>query len=416
MMTFHIAYVKHAIDITKSGRFQVICDNKEIEAAGVIYTTPYYKPYSNGGFFAVPTANSKIIVSWNPSLKEAYYISTVMEDGNALLEPESAGDSSNFRTTPIIKEPNKKYEGFANSTLTFTNDEYNGLVIEDRNAKTILVNETRLQNNGKIVSLNSSPQVDNVAILNDHGDGMKIYGLPESAEGQPPLPKRSIETRSLHDQKMVSDKGSIDLKVVDGKDITIENDSTGMNSVGGVLSGRTGNVNVFSKYKNIRLSAKGLEADGGQIILETLTSKIIVSNRGISLLTIGGGIEISVGGAITFLGAPVPGVGGVGGTGESSQMNMPETDLVINAKSIKFVGREKVEIQSVGPIDIESPSGVYLNPRPEIPSGAILAGFAALLPLWPLVNSKFKVSGSRGGANGETNFDKEYPCGTGFSI
>lgn len=415
-MTFHIAYVKHAIDVSKSGRIQVTCDNKDIETAGVIYTTPYYKAYTDGGFFAVPTANSKIIVSWNPDLKEAYYISTVMSDGNTFMEPESLSNSDNFRTTSMLKDPDKKYQGFANSTLTFTNDEYNGLVIEDRNSKTILVNETRLQNNGKIVSLNSSPQVDNVAVLNDHGDGMKIYGLPESAEGQPPLPKRSIETRSLHDQKMVSDKGSIDLRVVDGKDITIENDSTGINSVGGVLSGRTGNVNVFSKYKNIRLSAKGLEADGGQIILETLTSKIIVSNRGISLLTIGGGIEISVGGAITFLGAPVPGVGGVGGFGEETKMDMQETDLVINAKSIKFVGREKVEIQSTGPIDIESPTGVYLNPRPELTPGAILAGIGALLPLWPLVNPKFKVSGSRGGANGETTFDNEYPCGTGFGI
>ena len=137
----------------------------------------------------------------------------------------------------------------------------------------------------------ASPEVDCVKLSNGHGDYIKLNGIPESSvAGTFSSPKRSLEARTFLNQNFVTDRGGIDLTAMDGKDITIENRSSGFFSWGGFFGPRAGNVNIFSKYKNINLSAKAPfyvptegPNSGGKVMIETGNAQVTVSRDGVTI-------------------------------------------------------------------------------------------------------------------------------------
>lgn len=275
------AQVTSNVDVSRTGLIQISCQD-EPSITEAHYTTPYHRPYFNGGVFAIPAEKSMVLIAYNSSKKKAYYLSTIIDEEE--IETSGAALDGKLFERPLVGLQNKLYEGFAPAVMKFKNDEDNGLTITDKNAKKYMVNETRLNSGGKILSLNSSPEIDSVLLDNGHGDFVKLTGMPQSAVGLPPDPKRSLQAKTFLSQEFVSDRGSVDLRVLEGKDVTIENDSTGFMSVNGFGGFRSGNINIFSKWKNIRLAAKGLLVpNGGQIILETALSKIWATNIGIAL-------------------------------------------------------------------------------------------------------------------------------------
>lgn len=288
-MIIYTAQVTSNMDPARAGYVQIFCQD-EPRATEAIYTTPFYKAHTNGGFFAAPVENSNILIAFDPKTSKAYYLSTVMETVETFADNYKSEQSTKLRETPIIKDQQELYEGWGPASVILKNEEENGLRITDRNAKKYMVNETRLNNEGKILSLNSSPEIDSVLLDNGHGDYLKITGMPESAVGLPPEPKRSLQAKTFLSQEFTSDRGGIDIRVVEGKDITIENDSTGFMSLGGVGGIKSGNVNIFSRWKNVRLAAKGVlplapDFSGGKVILETAVSKTLLTNNGITLKT-----------------------------------------------------------------------------------------------------------------------------------
>lgn len=302
-MKIYTAQVKSTLDLARMGIIQVACED-EPKITEAYYTTPYHRPFTTGGMFAIPAERSNILIAFDEKTSKAYYLSTIIDSPQIDVAASIITDSVTQLTppniasaflgnvakkvfkSPLVGDQTKLYEGFAPAVMKFKNDEDNGLSITDKNAKKYMVNETRLNSGGKYLSLNSSPEIDCVQLDNGHGDFLKITGMPQSAVGLPPDPKRSLQAKTFLSQEFVSDRGGIDLRVVEGKDINIENDSTGFMSVFGVGGFRSGNVNIFSKWKNIRLAAKGFIFPpniGGQIILETALSKIFTTNLGIAM-------------------------------------------------------------------------------------------------------------------------------------
>lgn len=375
-MKIYTAQVKSSLDVARMGIIQITCTD-EPRATEAYYTTPYHKPFRTGGMFAIPAENSNILIAFDDKNLKAYYLSTIIDADEAgkannvakslvqvVANPVAAAATGplGFLTkpllnkvadklfkTPIVGDQTKLYEGFAPAVMKFKNDEDNGLSITDKNAKKYMVNETRLNSGGKYLSLNSSPEIDCVHLDNGHGDFLKITGMPQSAVGLPPDPKRSLQAKTFLSQEFVSDRGGIDLRVVEGKDINIENDSTGFMSVGGVGGFRSGNVNIFSKWKNIRLAAKGFIFPpnvGGQIILETALSKIFTTNLGIAMKA----------------GLPV--------VGASLEMDAATGTVVIKNTISKIImtnigislrcGLASIELTPAGVINLTAPLGINL--------------------------------------------------------
>lgn len=368
-MTFSLykAQVGSTLDFTRHGVVQVKCaDEPKIKEA--IYASPYYKAYSKGGVFAPPALNSTILVAYDSKKNKAYYVTTILEDGEEFYDdkfpsPETGFTAENaFRTTPVVANPNELYQDLAPATMTFKNDEDNGLAITNRNSPTRMVNETTLNNGRKHLSLMSSPESDGVVLDNGHGDWIRINGVPKSAVGLPPTGARNVQIKSLLGQHYVSHMGGIDMCVTDGKDINIQNTSTGWWTLGGLFGPRSGNVNLFSKYATVRLSAKGVEPtpqDGGSVLIETATANVLVSNNAITIrMDSGGEIEINgTNGAITLTSLSAI-------TLDAPKISLNAADSIdMTAESINIGNGDTktVNIYSSEVVNIDGPDALNLN-------------------------------------------------------
>lgn len=372
-MKIYRAEVKSNLDISRTGIVQIYCpDNANITEA--IYTSPYFAPYFTGGIFAPPEENAGIIIAFDERTKKSYYLSTIVDDDNIVydsVESESKKLSEALRTTSIVGNPLALYNDVTPATMTFKNYENNGLEIKNINSKTRMVNETCLVNNGKKISLNSSPEADSIVLDNGHGDCIKMTSLPKSAVGLPVEPQRAIQIKSEMGQEYVTNRGGIDIRVTDGKDITIENGSTGWYALAGLLKfgiGKSGNVNIFSKYRTIRLAAKGTlptPANGGSIIIETATSEILVTNNAITISTNAGGqIVVDASGRITLNSISNVSV-------EAPNISLNATNSVdINAPRVNLGGlsTSSLNVFSTNTVNIDGPTALNLNTNIARPS------------------------------------------------
>ena len=371
-MKIYLAQVTSNMDISRTGIIQISCP-EEPRITEAIYTSPYYTPYTKGGFFAIPEENSNILIAYNVKTNKAYYISTVLDDGSEFYDekfpsPETATDPNNLlRSTPIIAEPYRVYKDFSPAVVTLKNNEDNGLEVRKFKEELRYVNETSLVNERKHLTLASSPEVDSVILDNGHGDYLRINAEPKSATGLPIESSRSIEMKSEMGQNFVTNRGGLDIRIIEGKDLNISNTSIGSNALFGVFGPKSGNINLFSKYANIRLSAKGtLGPTGGSVLLETATSNVLVSNFSVTIKTQGGSeIEINATtGAIEIKSPTTIAV-------EGAKISLNATGSLDLAAPIINIGgatTTAVNIKSQSIVSIDGPIGLYLNSGQAIPS------------------------------------------------
>jgi len=359
-MFIYTAEVTSDMDYTRHGVVQVKCVD-EPRITEVIYTTPYFNPFFKGGMFAPPANESKILVTYDIKNNKAYYLTTIVDSGSKYVD-DKAEASAAMRTAPVVPNPLDLYEDLAPASMTFLNDEDNGLSIINRNSPTRMVNETVLNNGRKHLSLISSPESDGVVLDNGHGDWIKINGAPKSAVGQPTTGSRNVQIKSLLGQQYVTHMGGIDISVTDGKDINIQNTSTGWWTLGGLFGPRSGNVNLFSKYATVRLSAKGVEPtpqDGGSVLIETATANVLVSNNAITIrMDSGGEIEINgTNGAITLTSLSAI-------TLDAPKISLNAADSIdMTAESINIGNGDTktVNIYSSEVVNIDGPDALNLN-------------------------------------------------------
>lgn len=380
-MNIYLAQVISNIDISRTGIVQIDCP-EEPRIKEAIYTSPYFAAYTKGGFFAIPEENSNILIAYNNKTNKAYYISTVLDDGGDFYDEkfpdqEDALAKLGLRSNPIIPEPYRLYKDFSPAMMAFKNNEDNGLEIRKFKEKIRYVNETKLVNERKHLTLASSPEIDSVILDNGHGDYLRIKGEPKSATGLPLEGSRSVEIKSELGQRYITNRGGIDLKIIEGKDINIENGSIGLNNVFGIFGPKSGNINLFSKYANIRLSAKGiLGPTGGSVLLETATSNLLISNAAITIKT-QSGVEIELNGLTGAVEIKTPTTIAL----EALKISLKATaGIDIDAPVISIGGptTTAVNIKSQSIVNIDGPIGLYLNSGQSIP--------AQTIPILPSLN------------------------------
>jgi hypothetical protein len=261
-------------DETKSGILLVSIPEVSNEAVNVTFTSPFYA-LNGGGMLAIPEVGSKILVlSKN---KKYYYLSTIVEQPSN----EQIGGLIDFR---VINDKYLYTERGRPQKVTYANQFNAGLKISRRLLPDYMSAKVDLDSEGgKRISLSDSPLSDVVLIRNEHGDGIVI-----SSEANDVHSERSIEVKSKGAQRYVVFQSGMDIYVIDGRDINIENTSTGAYANDNAV-GRYGNINLRSENKDISVLSK---SDNGRVFIVTPSARIQIESDGSIVLDSAQNIQI----------------------------------------------------------------------------------------------------------------------------
>ena len=252
-----------SLDEGSSGKFKAIFPALSQDIITVTYTSPYYT-LNNGGMLAVPEEGSQIL-AFKDSEGEIYYLSTILEvpDNDQV---DGISDWSVIGDRRVYSDRGRPQK------VTYANQVGAGLHLTRKFNPSTIVNQVDLKSErGKRVSLNDSPEIDAITIRNEHGDGILI-----SSDGNSIHPERSIDIKSVGSQKFVVYQSDITLAVVEGRDINIENYSTGANANSGG-QGRFGNVNLRSQNADVTLVSR---ASDGRVFIVTPNARIQIASNG----------------------------------------------------------------------------------------------------------------------------------------
>lgn len=411
--------VKSSFDLDRSGKVYAECRDLgyfpckvtvknnipkvEGKCLRLLYTTPYFMP-GKGGHFNPPADNAEILIFKDQLKNKHYYLSTIINmDGVSKKK-----DEKDLPEETMIDQL-ELYEDAVPGAATFKNLNNDGLGIYYKRSESRYINKTTLRSGKKELSLDSSPEVDCVKLSNGHGDYLKISGLPESAAGIIGPPKRALEARTFLNQNFVSDRGGVDLTVMDGKEITLENRSSGFFSWAGLFGPRSGNINLFSKYKNINISAKAPfyvptegPNSGGKVMIETGNSQVTVSRDGVTIrmntsippgpgaVIAGPGnprIEVKATGDIVIdAGGPFSTIPTAGGTLtlKAGNIELLATNVTIGAAATLTTNAATVTtINSGGAVNIDG-ALVNLNSGAAATAGPAAVTAAAAVPEFPV--------------------------------
>ena len=242
------------------------------ETFPVTYTSPYWTG-NEGGMVSFPQVGTEILICKVRGSGTYYYLQSVVD--NASL---SRTDKNLRRASGV---PMKK---------TFMGERGSGLVINDEFSKDYQNIGVQLKSaTGKKVTLNDSPQIDDVSITNGLGDYLKMMAKPiNSLIGK----VRSFVLRMKYDIDILSDEGRIHIENLPNADnINIVNNG-GNPTILGVptYDPQKGNINLQTEVNDINLFAKGPQ---GRIFIKCLNKATGVLNL-IDLETAGLGSRISI--------------------------------------------------------------------------------------------------------------------------
>lgn len=233
----------------------------------VYYTTPYFTA-NEGGMFAIPEPGNEILVAKED--EDLYYLSTIVKP------PEKFIKGTYDKEYSAIKEKYLYTNRFKPQRISFGDTKGNKLVFDARYDKKMISSKTQLESGGgKKVVLDDSPGIDSVIIRNEHGDGLKITSEPTDVTSA-----QSAELNTRGQQTLVSREATIDINVLDGREVNITNTSTGAKSDG--VTGQYGNINLNSKYKDISINADGFN---GRIFLNTADCTIQINKSGVLIFS-----------------------------------------------------------------------------------------------------------------------------------
>jgi hypothetical protein len=274
-MEFYVGQVQSNVDESKSGELLVSFPKKfDNQPQPVTYTSPFCKANA-GGFVAIPDKGDQIIALYNdnPAQGESpfYYISTVIRDSieaNGELNPDYKALRSNDPKADIYGSADKP------TTQTFTNTAGAGIYIQrEFTASRISNNVTLKAESGEEVNVGSI----GIQITNSEGDSVVLNG----SEPNDAYAARSLMVNTRGPQEYKCTSSDINMRIIDGGDINIENNSTGLMSLGRWF----GNIRLKSRFRNIDLAALGPTS---HVNIYTLGATIQVDATGnVKVLTAG---------------------------------------------------------------------------------------------------------------------------------
>lgn len=271
-MKFLKGKVQYTTDPSNEGKFVVSILGRPVNETVVVnYVSPFFD-YSAGGMFAVPPPGSEVCVIFDNDLNEYFYMGTIV--GKSKFNP-NIEDGTN---TSVVYE-NLAYNSDGSPCIVMLTDS-NGAGLRINNhfdgpEKTLVKSVVLKSVQGHKLELSDNPKRDSASIKNKHQDGITITGDEHGG-----LPARSIEVRTLDSILTASMQGEITTQLVDGRDITLRNSSTG--AAGGVpiqtAEGQVnpvpaGNVNLVSSWKDINIYCENpfnsLSGKAGRVLIST---------------------------------------------------------------------------------------------------------------------------------------------------
>ncbi len=282
IMNIIVGRVVDTRDNINSGEFMAEFPVLENRTVAVTYTSPYYKANS-GGLIALPEEGTEILAlhNENPNDGEStfYFHSCVVKDKRG-----SSGEEEKKEFEPVRDNDSKaKVYGSRDKpvTQTFTNTAGAGLFIHrDFSPSKISNNVTIKAETGAEVNVGAL----GVQIKNEEGDSFVLNG-----EANEFFAARSMSIETQGPQEYKCTNSDINMRVVEGGDINIENNSTGVASFGDKWSG---NIRLKSRNKNVELVGLG---DESVVNIITNKAKIQVDNNtgNISIYTTEGDLNLT---------------------------------------------------------------------------------------------------------------------------
>jgi|TARA_S200002703_G_scaffold157527_1_gene165598 hypothetical protein len=308
------------VDASKSGRFYAHFYEISDEPILVYYSAPGYRE-GGGGIFAVPERDDHIIAVYNTIQGHAYYNSTIV--GLPFTSTKKAPDLNpvpDVNTYTVHNKPVKvKYENQKGAGLCITSEHTSFPELNDPLSQGIMGSEGPIippriiesvalkSNLNKRLSLDDSPQTDAIFIKNQHKDGIIISG-----DSTKLFPAQMIQVKSSGPHNYTCMQSHMDIRVVEGTDITIENNSTGKMSASsipqdqwpneGIAPKRYGGIYLKSDNGDVSLVSK---SNQGKIFINTphgqvqiAEGNIIINTNGNLQMAAGGDIEMTANGSI----------------------------------------------------------------------------------------------------------------------
>lgn len=303
-------------------------DNREVP---VLYTSPYYKGNA-GGMIAIPEVGSLVIAALNKNPEEGeariYHIACTIPVPQAVKE-EDFNDKYE-----VLRSNDSKYpiygETYKPITQCLTNTDGAGLLISKEHTNDKINNSVVLKcTKGAEVSVGPL----GVHIKNSDGDSIVLNDNTDTADqsGGPYAARSAIvETRGPQMYKCVA--SDINMKIVDGGDINIENNSTGLFS----LPPWFGNIRLKSRFKDITLAALGptskihIVTNGTQVIVDSLGGVKIVTAGNLDFAA-AQDINMTAGGSVNITGNLGAQIGSIGG---AASVNAPT--VFVNNQALAF--------------------------------------------------------------------------------
>ena len=253
----------------------------------VVYTSPYYNNNA-GGMVALPSEGSHILAVYNEDAEDEehliYYQSTIVAEPVLNNYDKEALKHANEHFEALRDNDSKaKTYGRRGKPVTqsFTNAAGAGLYIQREYANPqISDNVTIKQQTGSEVTVGSL----GVQVKNDQGDFISLHSMGKDYKGSDSMAARSLSIQTEGSQEIKCKSSDINIRVMNGGDINIENNSSGDKSFGSLEPGNenaapgeskwSGNIRLKSRYRNIDLAALG---DNSNIHIITNKAKIKVN-------------------------------------------------------------------------------------------------------------------------------------------
>jgi len=329
------------------GIFWCFIESHQLGPIPVRYTSPYYATYY-GGIFAMPEAGTEVLIFLDEPKNTYYYLSNVVNP-----KPNSDILEAYAKKLPAsMKAIVDKYIYTENSIpqrMTFTDYTQQGLIIDSRTLENYVSTKVQLiSSGGKRLNLSDSPKSNLISLKTEHGDGLVITSKPigtKRPRKDSPYPLRAIELKSNGSNSVVSYESEINLLVIDGREINIENNSsTKLGDSGGTKSG---NINIKSKNSDVNIVTNG---DTSKIFIVTPKARIQIDSEGNVVFETSGSIQMASQGDIAL---------------------KANNSIYLEANSINMKSNQATKIQSGAKTSIKSGgqtaiqgSEVHLNSAP----------------------------------------------------
>ena len=352
-MDIYKATIISTVDLSEEGRIMVFCDEISDDYFEVTYVSPYYSDFQ-GGMIAIPAKGADILISKAVNSDDWYYLGSVVDRKRSYTPPKSGllsrpdvGEISPHlsQVTPVMPEEGIYSSRNAPSKVILKSPLGNCLTLSDQNNKEFNNIRAELRTpSGKRLMMHDGNEVGAVMLQNEELDGIKI-----ASKMSKHLPTRSIQIESSGDQAFRTKKGSMDLNITDGQDISIYNKSNGTMSLS-MMKHQTGNVNIKSKWRDINITCNNkvggrifvhagekiqLEATTGEVIIHAARKVTIASTEGIDMIS-GGDIKMSAAKNIDI----------VAGVGMSCGSLGPQGISMVSPAGMVSVDAQKIHLNS----------------------------------------------------------------------